>query len=592
MSKQLHGQIQIWDGTQWNSYGEYLLDASVELGDVSNAGSGDTGGDGVVKTLDFTLLNEGIVESQAYSPHLGQSDEEHDFQPMAKVVLSTAYTDVGVDPLASDWTPVFEGYLGDRIDIDGYKIECHCRDNSKVLQDYYVTEPQVFPKELDPTYIEIDGKERELYATPLVIQEILDYYSDEIGNITLHTPDLVDDENQWQFEDPEGDNYVFAIEYTPDEPWGIEYESLWDALQSLCVPSGHFLGFIFDEEDDEFKLTYKEPPIDKTTPDKSIEWSEDIKVHTREVSDERIRNEVKIVWGEPEELGEQQVRNFITVTDTDSQDRYGRRAMMIEEGDTRFITYEEQAILFGQHVINDLSEMTGTHSVDLFYDPSLKLFDLIEIYNPLIASSNFEIAVESIRHDLTFGDSPSFTTEIVGTNKVIGGRSKWLEIDARPGAKSPFDEEDISSNRPLGEPRNLQVESLNGGISISFAKPITNRWKESEIYVSKDLPVELIEDNLLTTTTSTDSEFYRGFNEGETYYVGVRHVDTSGNRSNLVVSDPVTIDSNIPYPDPDVVDIERIRWLADVIIIEYSLPENYDEIEIRLDDNFGAETEF
>ena len=586
MGEQLHVQLRIWDGEQWNSYGQYLIDASVEFGDVSDIGTGDTAGDNIVRTLDFTLANEGIAGGQEYSPHLGQSDEEHDFQPMARVVLETAFTEPRVDPDPEDWTIIFEGFLGDRIEIDGYTINCHCRDLAKVLQDYFVEESEIFPKNVQPTLVNIDGEVKELYPAPLVIQEILDFYSHDIGDIELYTPDLSTDQGDWQFTNPDGDNYVFAIEQIEDDPWGIEYESIWDALQSICSPSGHFLGFLYDENEDEMRLTYKEPPIDKIDPDHSIEWTEDIKVQSRETSDEKVRNVVKIVYGDPPETDDE-LRQSIKLQDQDSIDRYGRRAMLIEEGDTRFITTQTQAELFAKHALNDLSEMTATHSVDLFYNPEIEIFDLIEIYNPLIASSNFEIAVESLRHDFTFGDSPTFTTEIIGTNKVIGGRNKWLDVEARVGAKSPIQEEEISSNRALGDPRNLEVESLVGGVGISFAKPITRRWQETEIYVSQSVPIPLIDDNLLTTTRSYESEYYRGFFGGETYYIGVRHVDTSGNRTSLVTSDPVVIGEDEPAPPPDAPEIKRIYWYADRIAIELSLPRNYDEFEIRLDEFFG-----
>lgn len=590
---QLHVDLQIYDGTEWHSFGPYVESIDVELGDVSAAGSGQAGGDEIVRTLNFTLLNEGIVGTADHSPYL-YDENDHPFEPRYRVTVQTAYTAVGVEPSSEDWEWIFDGYLGDRIEIDGYTIQCHCRDKAMLLQDYYIVDPEVFPKNLTPTYIEIEGEERELYAAPLVIQEILDYYSDDIGNIDLLTPDLTDNQGDWQYTNPEGDHYVFAIEHIEDDPWGLEYQNLFDGLLNACRPSGHFLGYLYDEDSDLFRLTYKEPPIDKTTPDHSFNWLDDIKVESLDTTIEDVRNYVKVVYGpehEDEDTGETW-REYVVKSDSDSISRYGKRSMLIEEGDTRFVNTEMHAEQFAAWALHDLSHLTATHQVDMFYNPDIRLFDLIEIDNPLVASSKFEIAVESVRHELRFGESPVFETSIIGSREVVGGRKKWLDREARPGAKSPIDEDDISTNIPIAKPRNLEVESLPGGIGVSFSKPVSHKWRESEIFADTEVALHPSQDNLVSITRSTESEFYKGFSPGTIYYIGVRHVDTSGNKSELAISDAVEVGDEFPAPDPDIVDIEKIVWLADTIRIYYALPDEYDEIEVRLNDDFGAEDEF
>jgi len=574
MATQLHAQVSIWDGTEWQDLGDYVSRIDVELGDVSAAGSGQSGADGVTRTLDVTILNEGIVEAGAFNAYPVTTEA---FKARNRIMVDVQFTEPGEPPALEPeaWTHIFDGYLGDRIEIDGYTIELHCRDKGMILQDYFVDDVVIFPLEggsLSPTIINIDGENREMYAAHMVIQQILDYYSSDIGNIELYTPDIPEDPQEWSL-DPHSGQYIPAIEDVPDDPWGLEYQSIWDGLQEIARPFGWYLGYLKDENG-EFRLTFMEPPIDKTDPDILIDWDEDIKVHSRNTSIEDVRNAITIVYGPPPEDDDEE-RSRITVTDATSISLYGRRAMMIEEGDTNFIRSPIVATQWAQKMLHDLKHMTATHQVDCFFLPEIDLFDLMRITNPLIDSSDFDIAVDSIKHMLSFGETPRFETQIIGTNQVVGGRRRWLEVDARLGIKSPIDEKDLATNKPVFEPQNLEVEALPGGLGVSFDRPATRRWLTTEYYIfeSESAPTGFFDYELKLVTRSNSVEFYRGLSVGETYWIAVRNVDTSGARSELVeyptgitVLEDIT---DVPPPEQVQWDPSRIRWGADYILLAW-----------------------
>src|SRR5690606_9185172 len=57
------------DGVTWESLREYLASATVELGDISGIGTGQSGVDGVVRRMTFTLRNDRAgMPGDSFSP--------------------------------------------------------------------------------------------------------------------------------------------------------------------------------------------------------------------------------------------------------------------------------------------------------------------------------------------------------------------------------------------------------------------------------------------------------------------------------------------------------------------------------------------
>src|SRR5690606_6505635 len=58
--RQIHANLQIGrpDGVTWQDVSDYLASATVELGDISGIGTGQSGVDGVVRRASFVLRND------------------------------------------------------------------------------------------------------------------------------------------------------------------------------------------------------------------------------------------------------------------------------------------------------------------------------------------------------------------------------------------------------------------------------------------------------------------------------------------------------------------------------------------------------
>src|SRR5690606_3976446 len=74
--RQIHANLQIGrpDGITWEDVTDYLASATVELGDISGIGTGQSGVDGVVRRMTFTLRNDRAgMPGDSFSPRDRQS---------------------------------------------------------------------------------------------------------------------------------------------------------------------------------------------------------------------------------------------------------------------------------------------------------------------------------------------------------------------------------------------------------------------------------------------------------------------------------------------------------------------------------------
>jgi len=448
-SRQIHAKLEIQrPDSSWVDVSDYLVRAEVNLGNVDQVGTGNAGVDGVVRTMSFTLQNSGALipawdeataqdETYVVGDELDVVGDELDgaevlinllfgttnewarnsfspkdansewnqpsplLWPNRRVRFQVAVTAVGATPTAGDWVTLHEGYLGDLIRTDAHTVTCECRDLAKRLQDAYI--------ETSTTYTDMDAED--------VIQQILDDYFGA-GEITLYTPVA----SGWHI-----------TSYT------VEYVSVWDAIQKIAAQRGWFLGYRWDSGTGQFRLTFMEPPRSKSTADYTINYTDDIYVEDLDISDRDIRNVVKVTY----QASDGSI-NTVTREDATSISIYGRRACEIIESATSEIDTQAEAEALADAVLSDLKDLSGTTRIEMPLFPELDLFDMLEVTNPLISSSADLYAVESVRHTLDF-DSGSFTTEVIASGKVIGGRRKWLSKETRPGAKKPIETGEVEN---------------------------------------------------------------------------------------------------------------------------------------------------
>lgn len=466
------------DGT-WQDLSDYVTSANVDLGNVTDIGTG-TGADIGVRTLEITLNNDGqnvlhwdtetlLGDSEAVfgdtEDVIGDSNAKalpfltkllgtpkwarHSFAPRDRksswntidgqwkpllwpyreAVLSVAITEPGVTPLPEDWVTLFEGYLGDNIPTEQHSITLQVRDKSKRLQDALIAVAKTYTGPIAPEAL---------------IQAIINDYVE-------HPPTL----------------YCPVASGITFEEMTVEYTTVWGAIQEIANQTGWYLGYRWNGT--QFVLTYMEPPRTKTTADIELGLN-DIYKESLETSDADIRNALTLTYRD-RELGRR-----VTLHHTDhpefrneaSKTEYGDlyRIMQIEEADTSLIETQAQALAFGAKCLWDLSEISATDRLDLPLLPEVDVFSTIEVDNPFTSSSKEFYAVQSVRHSLQFGENGKFRTEILATGRVVGARTKWLEMETRPGRSTPIGGGDIIGN-PITD--NIVVASKEAPLDVRRA---------------------------------------------------------------------------------------------------------------------------
>ncbi len=402
----IHTQLSIArpDGQTWEDITHALDRLELSLGSIEDIGTG-TGADIAVRTLEFTLKNK---TGESLAP-LDKDSVLNIFNdewipllwPYREVVLRLATVDYGETLQPSDWVTVFEGYLGDSIVTEGYSVSISCRDKSKLLQDTYIDTPKSYEEEVKGEGIPAEE----------LIQMIIDDY-------VLDAPPLL---------------YCPIPSDMTFEGMDVEYLSVWDAIQNIAKQVGWYLGYRWNGS--QYALTFMEPPRGSKTVNYELGYVDDLYAEKLEIGDSEIRNSLTLTYRD-KDTGKRVTlspKDHEELINQDSVDEYRLRAMQIEEGDTSLIDTQEKALHFGSLCIWDLSELSATDRVEMPLFPQLDIFDTFTLENPKTSSEEEFYSVQSIRHTLRYSGTGRFRTEVIATSRVVGARSKWLQMETRPG---------------------------------------------------------------------------------------------------------------------------------------------------------------
>lgn len=532
--RQIHAQLLIGrtDGHTWVDVSDYLKSVTVECGSIEDLGTG-TGTDIGVRTLDFTLQNDGQNTQVWYSDDvLGDSadlwgdttdiigdtkddllpflisilgapdwlresfapkDKNSDWNnfdgkwnpllwPYRGVALRVAITPPGDTPKDTDWIILFEGYMGDSIKTDHHSVSVMCRDKSKRLSDCHIDVAKTYKgpiaaedlaqaiindfcrMEITKTF-EVNlygGSTKTLVFDHSVINDFTGRLITPFNDLRDLTPGeiSVDGNTATITINPMDINHYteLTVSYTTPyatikcpvpsgitfDEYTVEYISVWNAIQNIATQMGWFLGYRWDGE--EYALMFFEPPREKTTADFLLDWEDSIYKEGLTISDADIRNAVTITYRDKQKGKRATLRytDHPELRNDASKDEYGGqyKVMQIEEKDTSLIDTEAEALAFGAKCLWDLSELSATDKLEIPLLPELDLFSTLEVYNPLISSTPDFYAVQSLRHSLDFAGG-SFRTEIVAAGRVVGARTKWLNMETRPGKYVPVQGGDI-----------------------------------------------------------------------------------------------------------------------------------------------------
>lgn len=507
-----------------------------ESGTTQKIGEDIGTGDGTLKTFTFKKY-----------PVLPASEELFlDGQPMEKNVDYTINYDTGeietsvTGSITGNYTyffPLFAGYLGDSIHSseDGRTVTCECRDYARLLQDTFILD-----------YAEYGAEDGSVVAED-VIQQILDDYV-EIP-ITLNTPSPSE----------------FAI-----TEYNIEYVTAWDAIQSIATQRGWFLGYDYDDETNSWKLTFKEPPRNKdtTTADITLTALDDIYTADLEISDAEVRNFVKVIYRD-KNTGE---RASIEVYDQPSIDEYRKRAMQIEEAETSLIDTKEEARDFGNYALHDLKDLTGNRYINMPIFPQVNLYTGINLDDPRTNSEIEFVGVQSVRHELVFGDSLRFRTEVTGGNLVTGAHKKWLKMETRPGAGKPVSFPEQSTLTPPPKVKRFTV--TQDGAELLFTwEPITSEPVTYQIRRGTTWETGQIVAKKVQSDTYRTKQILKG-----THTYHIKAIDAFGNES--INSAESSIMVNFLPGVVDVIDHDELKDIDGVMV-------NVVDLSVLFDNKFG-----
>lgn len=519
--RQIHTKLYIGssDGITWLDLSDHFVRAAVNKGDVTQLGA--SGVDGVIASADFSLRRRGPV----YTLDPGSSPI---LFPNCEIMLRVAITAPGVEP--SSWVTLFHGLLGDSISYSDTTVDLTCRDMAKLLGDCYIEEVQQYGSD--------EGAPLET-----VLQQIIDANLG-VGEALVYCPV----------------SPGFMV-----TPYQVEHKSVWDAIQEAVGQAGCFIGYRWDPNTTQYRLTLLEVPRDKdaSTADFALTWTDDIYVEQLDISDKDIRNVVKVTWRD-KVTGQ---RRSVTVADELSIAQFRRRAMQIEEADTSLIDTEAEARRLADAALADLSQLTSTNRIEMPLLPELDIMHGITVTNPRMSEDQTFYGVESVRHTIDYG-SNKFRTEVIASGRVIGGHNRWLRMQTRPGSPGepdyPLPITDIPPDTPAWD-------------TCEFVRDVTLRWHpvaravEYEIRrVDADWGTELGRVWHGTETTAVIAPQSRS----ETFYLRAR--DAGGRYSQISAVKTLTNATPSTPAPPVVTEFFSALWItinpvADNDIVSYNL---------------------
>lgn len=363
------------------------------------------------------------------------------------------------------WDVSFRGVICSA-DTEGNPVTIICRDLAKYLMDSII--------EKENTY----SPNRDKLAEEVINQVIDDWWP---GSTPPQVTVLA-----WSPDDkallPTPSGWGDLSPYVPEVG-----KSLWDVCRDFADQHGSWIGY-WPYEDRVQRLTMVIPPREKTAADADfkLNWRDNVLVSRININGDGIRNvfigqytdatdKLRYEVYPHSSLDAIVVKNLVTKEETVKTDSaYApflkstpsiaarrRRPMWVSEAATSIIDTLEEMVRMGNSLISDLSDYTGVWQVEMPWCPELKLFDVITCVDPMIGlDGNQAFAVTSYEHEISFEEGSSTAiTRATCQGKVIGGYTRWHEMEARPGSPSaPIPGGGIKGFTPA-VPSNLRIES-------------------------------------------------------------------------------------------------------------------------------------
>lgn len=337
------------------------------------------------------------------------------------VTVEVATTAIGATVVAGDYKLLFKGTI-DVVNFEHDPVVAVCRDLGAPLVDRWIEAETFF------------GSGGAGTAIQTVMQNIIDNVFGG-GVYTLFVPVSP------------GANVV---------TYKQQRMSVMDALQDLVQQIGWDVRFKWDDGTSTFRLTLSEPPRTKTIPDHTFGPSAYHDITQLMLDLAGIRN---VITGSYRNSADRGNRATVTVSDSPSITKYGRRFFLIQEPDVSPMDTSAEMTTMLNSALADMKEPKAEQEVDMpFFWPA----DLSDLYrysnNSVHYNTNQDIAVVELTHDL----SPTrHRTRALVRGTPIGQYATWLgrgETMGGPGggpgsiAKAPY---------PFIEPLGTEADDLS-----------------------------------------------------------------------------------------------------------------------------------
>lgn len=211
-------------------------------------------------------------------------------------------------------------------------------------------------------------------------------------------------------------------------PFTQEPGSLGEALREKAQLIGWEIRYLRNPENPSgaHRLTFFEPFRDKLVPDRDFAKNEYFSISNLELSRIDVRNIVKIAFYTGSGVT---VPSFVTVRDDASIKKYGRRFMMVVfEPGSQLNTFEE-ATVFAESALHDLSEPYASKTVEMPLYHQGRLGDLYRFLpNGVHYDEPMTLAPIRFKHSVRMGN---IRTQIDCRGNVVGAFRDWLNKETR-----------------------------------------------------------------------------------------------------------------------------------------------------------------
>ncbi|MFW6029839.1 MAG: hypothetical protein ACOCRO_06250, partial [Halanaerobiales bacterium] len=259
----------------------------------------------------------------------------------------------------------------------------------------------------------------------------------------------------------------------------------------------------------------------------------------------------------------------------------------ITEEATSDINSSGQASSLLNYLLNDLSEPKMTQEIELPFFPFVEINDLYGFNPNKVHYDKYqEGAVVSYRWRISNSD---YKTWIQTRGKPLSGVDKWLNREGTPGVAPPTN--DAVSEHVVNLNAEEIVRSIKDGtvlsdIYVSWDKPNRDQYYGAHVYLREiEGDWERVDENVRKSYTTIPSK-----SNGE-YEIRVVAINRAGLYSDFTSAPTTTVTVNGKTDPPDQVELDNVYWGADYIEITWKPHpnEDFNEYELRKDDNFGSE---